>query len=459
MPNSLYYGDNLYVLRSKLRDNTVDLCYIDPPFNSKRNYNQIYNNIGKEDRAQAQAFIDTWTWDEIAAAGYEEVLDNKEGRFHPRLVALLKGLHAVLGHGSLLAYIVSMAMRVTELQRVLKRTGSLYLHCDPTASHYLKLVLDAVFLPPGGEFRNEIIWHYLKWSVSQRQFVRNHDVILFYSKSDDAARVFNTLFVERSPATKKRFGNARIVSSHDTRGNCQPSVTEGDSAGVAMDDVWDISRVPPIKQLYPTEKPPLLLQRIILASSNEGDVVLDAFCGCGTTIVVADALKRQWIGIDITYQSISLILRRLEHTYGPEILTRITTDGIPKDMELARALANKRDDRLRKEFEKWALLTYTNNRAIINEKKGADAGVDGVAYFKTGREDNAKIVFQVKSGGVSRGDVAKLRGDMAREEATLAVLLTLEEPSRPMSAEAKGAGQYRHEDMGRSYDKISIVTI
>jgi len=150
-----------------------------------------------------------------------------------------------------------MTIRITEIQRVLKPTGSFYLHCDPTASHYLKLVLDSIFVPNGGDFHNEIIWHYLKWSIDQRQFVHNHDDILFYSKSNDKKRVFHTLFVERSPATKVRFGNAKIISSHDAQGNRQPSETEGESVGVAMDDVWDISRVPPIKQLYPTEKPSL----------------------------------------------------------------------------------------------------------------------------------------------------------------------------------------------------------
>jgi DNA modification methylase len=457
--NVLYYGDNLDNLRRKIKDESVDLCYIDPPFNSKRNYNQIYNNIGTEDRAQAQAFTDTWTWDTHAVAGYQEILGNDGGRFQPKLIALIKGLHGVLGDSSLLAYLISMSLRITEIQRVLKRTGSFYLHCDPTASHYLKIVLDAIFVPAGGDFRNEIVWHYLKWSVKQRQFVRNHDVIFFYSKSDDQKRVFNTFFTERSPATKKRFGNAKIVSSHDTKGERKPSQTEGESEGVALDDVWDISRVPPIKQLYPTEKPELLLERIIRVSTNEGELVLDAYCGCGTTVVVAQKWKRQWIGMDITYQSISLILRRLEQTYGSAILASIITDGMPRDMESAEALAHKKDDRLRKEFEKWIALTYTNNRAIINEKKGADAGIDAIAYFLTGKNDNAKIIFQVKSGGVKRGDVATLRGDMEREGAALAVLITLEEPSKPMIAEARAAGQYRHETMGHTYERISIVTV
>jgi len=455
--NALYYGDNLDILRRKIKDETVDLCYIDPPFNSKRNYNQIYNNIGGEDRAQAQAFTDTWTWDDYAIAGQQEILGNADGRFQPRLVELIKGLDPVLGKGSLLAYLISMSLRVTEIRRVLKRTGSFYLHCDPTAGHYLKLMLDAVF---GGYFRNEIIWHYLKWSVDQRQFVSNHDTLFFYSKGDDPQRAFNTLFVERSPATKIRFGNAKIVSSHDSRGQRQPAQTKGESLGVAMDDVWDISRVAPIKQLYPTEKPPLLLERIIRASSNEGDVVLDAYCGCGTTVAVAQRLNRKWIGMDITYQSISVILRRLEDEFpGRNIVDQITLDGIPRDMKSAVALAHKKDDRLRKEFEKWAVLTYTNNRAVIHEKKGADAGIDAIAFFKTGAKDNAKIIFQVKSGGVERGDIAKLRGDMERENAAMAVLITLVAPSGPMVKEAKAAGQFKHDLMGRSYDRIKIVTV
>ena len=202
------------------------------------------------------------------------------------------------------------------------------------------------------------------------------------------------------------------------------------------------------------------MERIIRASSNPGDTILDTYCGCGTSIAVAQRLKRKWVGIDITYQSISLILRRMEKAFGAAVLDQIKTDGIPRDMKSAEALAHRKDDRLRKEFEKWAVLTYTNNRAVINEKKGADAGIDATSYFMTGKkDDNAKIIFQVKSGGVKRGDIATLRGDMGREKAALAILITMEEPSRPMVNEAKAAGQYRHEMMGRSYDQISIVTI
>jgi DNA modification methylase len=457
--NALYYGDNLDVLRKYGKDESIDLCYIDPPFNSKRNYNQIYNRVGAEDRAQARAFVDTWTWDERSQEGYARIIGNSEGRYGSELIKLLKGLHAVLGEDSLFSYLVGMSLRICEIHRVLKRTGSFYLHCDPTASHYIKLLLDAIFVANGGVYRNEIIWHYLKWSVAQRQFVSNHDNVFFYSKSDDANRVFNTLFVDRSPSTKKRFGNAKIVSGHDANGVRIPSTTKGESDGVAMDDVWDISRVPPVKQIYPTEKPALLLERIIRASSNEGDIVLDAFCGCGTTVVDAEQLKRKWIGIDITFQSISLILRRLEQTYGKSRLDTVSVDGIPRDMESAHALAHKKDDRVRKEFEKWSVLTFTNNRGLINDKKGADAGIDGTVYFLTSTTTNGTMVLQVKSGGVGRGDVAKLRGDMAREGAELATLITADEPTGPMLAEARAAGRYRHELMGREYNRISIVTV
>ena len=201
------------------------------------------------------------------------------------------------------------------------------------------------------------------------------------------------------------------------------------------------------------------MERIISASTNEGDVVLDAYCGCGTTVAVAERLNRQWIGMDITYQSIAVILKRLEDNFGKGASDAVVLNGVPRDMASASALANKKDDRVRKEFEKWAVLTYSNNRAVINIKKGADAGIDGTAYFLTNKADNDKMVFQVKSGHVGRGDIAKLKGDMQRENASLATFITLEDSTGPMRSEAKTAGSYRHVLMGRDYDKVEIVTI
>lgn len=452
--NVLYYGDNLDILRKKIGTETIDLCYIDPPFNSKRNYNQIYNRIGGEDRAQAQAFTDTWIWDRDADTGYTDILANAEGRFQPRLIALLKGLSDVLGEDSMLAYLVSMSLRVTEIHRVLKQTGSFFLHCDPTAGHYLKLLLDAVFLG-GGDFRNEIVWCYTgPGSPGMRQFMRKHDTIFWYSKGETWTFNADAVRIAHSEKTKANYKDGLVGSGFTGADHVIHA------KGKVPEDWWQMAIAPRGKEYmgYPTQKPEALLRRIIAAASNEGDTVLDAYCGCGTTVAVAQELRRKWIGMDITYQSIALVLRRLEGL-GPNVLKTVTTDGIPQDVESAQALAHKKDDRLRKEFEKWAVLTYTNNRAVINEKKGADAGIDARAFFQTGAKDNAKIIFQVKSGGVKRGDVATLRGDMQREKAALAILITLESPSAPMVREAKAAGQYKHDLMGRNYDRISIVTV
>ncbi|HEX5230469.1 MAG TPA: DNA methyltransferase [Bryobacteraceae bacterium] len=526
--NYLFYGDNLEVLRKHVKDETVDLCYIDPPFNSERDYNQIYNNVGEEDQAQAQAFTDTWVWDEMAIAGYDEIISNASGRFTPQIVELIKGLHGVLGLGSLFAYLISLTLRVTEIHRTLKTTGSFYLHCDPTASHYLKIILDAIFCPNGGDFKNEIIWKRTTARSDSHKWNHIHDILLFYTKSktytwktqymgyeDEYVDAFydqvdengDVYMSDNLTAPQKRGGfsgkpwrgidptskgrhwalpkqfldslgiTGGTVQSRldklDALGRVEwPDKENGvprykrylkDMPGLAIQSI--INDIPPIPRNsaerlgYPTQKPLALLERIIKASSNEGDVVMDTYCGCGTTIDAAQKNKRRWIGIDITYQSIAVVLQRLEDSYGKVFVETVMLGGIPRDMKSVHALANKKDDRLRKEFEKWAVLTYTNNRAVINEKKGADAGIDGTAYFKVGKKDNAKIIFQVKSGSVKRGDIATLRGDMERTEAALSVLLTLEEPTKPMVQEANAAGQYYHEEMGKSYDRISIVTI
>ncbi len=229
-----------------------------------------------------------------------------------------------------------------------------------------------------------------------------------------------------------------------------------------MPDVWDINLIPAASSErlgYPTQKPEALLERIIAASTNPGDTVLDAYCGCGTTVAVAERLKRNWIGIDITYQSIALILRRLEAQYGKDILQNVILNGIPRDMASATALALKQDDRVRKEFEKWAVLTYSNNRALINDKKGGDGGIDGTAFTLTGKDDSAKIVFQVKSGNVGRGDISKMNNDRSREGAEVAVFLTLKDPTSGMRDEAAAAGFYAHPLMGRNFPRVQIVTI
>jgi DNA modification methylase len=490
--NRLYYGDNLEVLRKHVHDETVDLCYIDPPFNSKRTYNQIYNNVGREDRAQEQAFVDTWIWDDHANECFEHILFNTNGVQTRQSIDLIRGLETVLGRGSLFAYLVNMTVRIAEIRRTLKPTGSFYLHCDATASHYLKLLLDAIFCPQGGDFKNEIIWRRTPFSGSSkaraRQLPRSHDVLFFYTKGvewtwnaptlpyseeylrrfkwkDDRGHYRKTLLKTYSEQTLERLRTeGRLIEPiRDGAKYSYKQYLHESSGQRQIDDVWiDINMINPVAKErlgYPTQKPEALLERIIKASSNDGDVVLDTYCGCGTTTAVAQRFNRRWVGIDITYQSISLVLKRLEDVYGKDVLDDIVLDGIPRDMASADALAHKKDDRVRKEFEKWAILTYTNNRAVINGKRGADGGIDGTAYFMENKRDNGKIVFQVKSGGVKRNDIASLRGDMDRENAALAVLITLEKPSGAMIKDANAAGSYHHEMMGRNYDKIRIVTV
>ena len=464
--NALYYGDNLDILRRKIKDETVDLCYIDPPFNSKRNYFQIYNNQGGEDRAQAQAFVDTWEWGDEAAEGLAWITDIvhlQSGKLTEQTVELIRGLEKVLKHGSLLAYLVHMTLRIVEIHRVLKPTGSFYLHCDPTASHYLKLVMDSIFCSDqrGGDFLNEIIWSYRTGGVGKRWFSRKHDCIFLYAKTtNNADRVFN---VQRSGEFRTEGMN------YDEDGRPYKSTKKGrlyfNIGGPTMTDVWEIpflSTVSLERLGYPTQKPEALLERIIKASSNEGDVVLDAYCGCGTTVAVAQRLNRRWIGIDITYQSISLILKRLEDQHPAEwpiTEANILLDGIPRDIESAVALANRKDDRTRKEFEKWAVLTYSRNQARINEKKGADAGIDGIAHFLIDKNTNGTAIFQVKSGGANRATLATLNSDRQRENAEFGILITMDPPSKAMREEVAAAGKYKHPLLNREDARIQIVTV
>jgi len=506
MTNQLFYGDNLDVLRKHIRDETVDLCYIDPPFNSKRNYNQIYNNVGKEDQAQAQAFIDTWTWDDYANQGLNEIQENYLGRFTAQSIALISGLTQVLGKGSLFAYLISMTLRIAEIHRILKPTGSFYLHCDPTASHYLKIVLDAIFCSQGGDYKNEVVWKRTTAHNDSKRYGINVDFILFYTKGSKF--IWNSQYKGHEEKYQSRFKNqdddgrlwtddnltAKGLSGGgyeyeykgcrslwrvplesmerlDAEGKLHFTKNGGirlkryleGIKGVALQCLWE--DIPPINSQarerlgYPTQKPEALLERIVKASSNEGDVVLDAYCGCGTTVAVSQRLDRQWIGIDITYQSISLILKRLEDSFGKGVLETIAINGIPKDMASAKALALKKDDRTRKEFEKWAVLTYSNNRATINQKKGADKGIDGIAYFTGDRDEPEKVILQVKFGKVNSSDIRDLQGTMTRENAVLGVFITLNKPTKDMNQEAKEAGIYQSRFMSQPTDKIRIVTI
>ena len=292
-----------------------------------------------------------------------------------------------------------------------------------------------------------------------------HEDILFYTKSAEGYP-FNTLLEMPTASSIKRWkGKAQKVTFNEF-GKRNPTIeVDAESSGVAMNAVWSIPIIAPVAKErlgYPTQKPEALLERIIRASSNEGDVVLDAYCGCGTTVAVAQRLGRRWIGIDVTYQSIALILKRLEDTYKerwPEVEADILLDGVPRDLESAMALANRKDDKTRKEFEKWAVLTYSRNQARINEKKGADGGVDGIAYFLKDKGENGKAIFQVKSRPGSRADLATLNSDRLREKAEFGFLICTALPTKPMRDEIAAAGKYKNPLLQREDERLQVITV
>ena len=449
--NSLYFGDNLDILRERIPDESVDLIYLDPPFNSNATYNVLFREgDGERSAAQITAFDDTWHWSAESELAYRDVVVDG-----PRALSdMLQAMRSFLGQNDMMAYLTMMAQRMVELRRVLKATGSIYLHCDPNASHYLKLLLDSVF--GARNFRNEIIWHYRKWSTGRYTFQRNHDVIMFYSRTPTRERTFNQLYMERAPSTLRRFGTSTIVSGYDESGQRLPSRTsEEESPGVRQDDVWDIGRVPPVQQLFPTQKPEPLLERIISASSNEGDVVLDPFCGCGTATIASERLNRRWIGIDITHLAIALIRHRLQDTFG-EALRPYDVIGAPADLAGARALA--RHDRY--QFEWWA-LGLVDARPAQDKRRGADSGIDGYINFFDDNGGRAKrVIVQVKSGSVGVAQIRDLKGVVERENAAIGVFITLRRPTAPMTREALAAGFYVPEHYpNQRFPQLQIFTI
>lgn len=500
--NHLYYGDNLSVLREHIKDESVDLVYLDPPFNSNAGYNILFKAPdGVSAAAQIEAFDDTWHWSDSAEDAYADVMRSGNGN----AAEMLRAMRSFLGENDMMAYLAMMAIRLLELHRVLKPTGSLYLHCDPTASHYLKILLDAVF--GGRGFVNEIVWKRsdAKGNFGQgaRHFGRQNDYILFYSKSGE--HTFNAIYTDLDQGYVERFykykdpdgrrfkldnmlgpggaanGNPYYevmgVSRHwrysrkrmaelidagrviQTKPGTVPMYkryldeSKGTPVGTNWTDISFIRGWAEEKLGYPTQKPVALLERILNASSSEGDVVLDPFCGCGTTVHAAEKLDRQWIGIDVTHLAIGLIERRLRDAF-PNV--HFLTHGVPQDIEAARDLARRgrEDKNYYFEFEKWA-LSLIGAQPGNNSKKGADRGIDGNIYFgKTSR-----ALVSVKAGdnvGVSM--IRDLVGTVQREKAEIGIFLTLTEPTKPMVTEAAAAGQFT-DDSGSSVPKIQIVTV
>jgi site-specific DNA-methyltransferase (adenine-specific) len=509
----LYWGDNLKILRDHIPDESVDLIPLDPPFNSNRNYNVLFKETSRvESDAQIEAFTDTWKWTESAEATYDELVHGNQ--VPQKVTDLIIAMRSFIGANDIMAYLVMMTIRLIELHRVLKPTGSIYLHCDSTASHYLKVVMDTIWGPKN--FRNEIIWkrRYGTFSTvhTSNKFGASTDTILFYAKSDDAP--FHPQYSFSDPSYQQyiekafRFVDAngrryridnlanpaprpnliyeykgykpptngwaisrekmeqwdqegRLHFPKDPNGRIQRIRYLDEVKGKPVQNLWDdidmISSQSAERLGYPTQKPEALLERIINASSNPGDVVMDPFCGCGTAIAVAEKLDRQWIGIDITHLAIALIVSRMESAF-PGI--EITRHGEPADVGGARALAQL--DRY--DFQDWA-LAFVRARPIAHDergksKKGADKGIDGVIMFLGDDEKKPhRCLVQVKSGHVNSGDISQLRGTIERENAQIGLFITLEEPTGPMQREAVEAGFYRSNLMQRDYPRIQILTI
>ena len=503
--NKLYFGDNLGILREQVKDESIDLVYLDPPFNSNTTYNVLFaEKSGEQSAAQITAFDDTWHWGMESEIAYRELVTDGP----KKLGDMLQAMRAFLGQNDMMAYLTMMAQRMAELHRVLKPTGSLYLHCDPTASHYLKLLLDAAF--GADKFRNEIVWKrtsaHSDTKQGRRQPGRIHDVILFYTKSDEWTwnpvhtkydqDYADDFYRHVEPETGRRYtlgdltgpGGAKkgnpeyevmgvVRYWRYSRERMQELIDEGrvvqetpgavprykryldEMAGVSLQDWW--GDIKPIGSRarerlgYPTQKPESLLERIINASSNEGDVVLDPFCGCGTATAAAERLKRRWIGIDITHLAITLIRHRLNDAFGGK-LRQYQVIGVPEDLAGAAALAQEN----RYQFEWWA-LGLVDARPAGDKRKGADSGVDGYINFFDDNSGKAKrIVVQVKSGHVERSQIATLNSDREREKAEIGLFITLEHPTNPMAQEALSAGFYEPEHFSNHrFPRVQILTI
>ena len=487
--NLLFYGDNLEVLRESIATESVDLVYLDPPFNSNRAYSVMFKDkSGHESQAQMEAFDDTWTWTHESEALFVDLLNTSATP--NRVKDALEAFRRLLGDNDVLAYLVMMTARLVELHRVLRPTGSVYLHCDPTASHYLKILLDSIF--GSWNYRNEIIWSYGGRGAKAvaRQFPRNHDVILAYSKQQ-GLQTYNRQFLTRvltqdeARARSFRIDEEGRWFKTAPRGDYTDTSIEGldregrihwtrsgkarvkyflrtDTSGRVMEDVligdvW--SDIPDAMHMgnerlgYPTQKPIKLLERIVNAASEPGALVLDPFCGCGTAIDAAEKLNRRWIGIDVTTLAIDLIDARLRHTYGETIRDTYEILGIPRDVEGARALFGRSPF----EFERWCVMQLDGQP---NEKQVGDKGIDGVIRFPIDAKGNSdRILVSVKGGSTNPGDVRDLIGTIESQGACMGVFVSMNEPTRGMLDAANHSGTYRHPSNGQSFPKVQIISV
>ncbi len=427
---ALYYGDCLDWMREWLPEarESVDLIYLDPPFKSNTNYNILFGSDDGGESAQMRGFEDTWKWDRAASERVRDIENAPMNSLH----AVMGAFRMVLGNSGMLAYLSYMGLRLLEMRSLLKPTGSIYLHCDPTASHYLKMLMDAIFGP--AQFQNEVIWRYRRWPAKQRRFQKMHDVILMYWNGKSVG-AFNQLYEELAPSTVETWGTKAQVADFSS-GRRKPGQTEDESPGAPMSDVWNIGIIAPIAKErlgYPTQKPLKLLERIVSASSNPDDLVLDPFCGCGTTIEAAHKLDRRWIGIDISATAIDLILERRLRPLG------IVADafGIPQSLADAGKLAAEKPF----DFEAWAVTRIPG--LAPNERKRGDEGVDGRGRMLDQPADyESKLVLAQVKGGRSfqLGQFRDFLHVMERESAACGVFITLSPvasgQARALAAEA-----------------------
>ena len=495
--NTLYYGDNLEILRRHIKKESVDLVYLDPPFNSNATYNVLFSEQnGSRAASQIRAFEDTWRWDEAAARALEDAIE-LGGRVSEVLVALRR----ILDQSNMLAYLSMMAPRLVELHRVLKPTGSIYLHCDPTAGHYLKVLMDGIF--GVGNFCNEIVWkRYSSHGNVYKNFGKIHDIILYYGKSQDVT--WNQVHTPLDPdyvkshfrhiedGTGRRYRLQNVLNPNKNRPNLTyewkgytrvwkwtrekmeqmdregkfyysssgyPALKQylDENPGQKIQDVWTdigaLSHSGAERLGYPTQKPEALLERIIKASSNEDDVVLDSFCGCGTTIAAAQKLNRRWIGIDITHLAIALINGRLRDSFGTSVEYNVIGEPVsnPDAQELAQQDPYQ--------FQWWALGLV--GARPVEQKKGSDKGIDGRLYFhdEAAGGKTKQVILSVKAGHTSVAHVRDLVGVLSREDGEMGVLIIMQSATQPMKAEAASAGFYESPGWGKKYARVQILTI
>jgi DNA modification methylase len=505
--NQLYFGDNLDILKDLYRQHPqglIDLIYIDPPFNSKRNYNVLFESVDlKDSTAQKEAFADTWT-----NISYMDML-NELSDLDISLYRFLQNLDNTNISKGAISYLVTMAIRLWYMHRLLKPTGSFYLHCDPTMSHYLKVLCDLIF----GErnFRNEIIWkraETVKGNFGQgsKNFDPNTDTILFYAKSSNSTfnqpfkaysnEYIKSFFKYTEPETGRIYRLISMTAPGDAaKGNpeyevmgikrfwrysqkrMQELIEKGmvvqtklgnvpqrkqyldEGLGVPIQTFWDDIKALAAQDAerlgFPTQKPEALMERIIKASSNEGDLVADFFCGCGTTIAVAERLKRKWLGVDISHLSVKLISKRLTDSYGEDIILTYEIHGFPKDIASARELANEvKGGRL--EFEDWIIEVLLHG--IMNERRN-EMGFDGYRTFTINGKKYI-VMIEVKSGNASPSQLNHFIKTVEDKQGAIGVFVCFaDQITRNMQVIAKKEGLFV-DDYNNTYgDKIQVISV